>query len=98
MLLKRTHKICFQKILEKSPIFGDMVSHGNISTKTVHRLARSFGKCHAKMRLQAYADSEVLDHPAHSQSDQGLHSPLTESLDTTNWTAKAQRILCACAG
>ena len=33
------------------------------------------------------------------QSDQGLHCPLTEPLDTTNyeWRAKAQMILCTCA-
>ena len=42
----------------------------------------------------------IEDQPAHPQSDQGLHSPLTESLDAAmyEWRTKAWMILWACAG
>ena len=42
-----------------------------------------------KMCLPVYADSEGPDQPV--QSNQGLHSPLTESLDTTECRNGEQR-------
>ena len=47
---------------------------------------------HAKTYLQAYADSEVLSTCASAHSDQGLHCPLTESLDTTECMDREQRL------
>ena len=46
---------------------------------------------------QAYTDNEGLDQPAHLQSEQGLHCPLTKSLSTTEYMyIKAWMILCTC--
>ena len=42
-----------------------------------------YGPPHAKMCLQAYTGSKSSDQPV--QSDQGLHCPLTELLDTTEY-------------
>ena len=39
--------------------------------------------CHAKTCLWSYADGEDPDQSPSTQSDQDLHCPLTESLDTT---------------
>ena len=49
------------------------------------------GPHHAKMCLRAYADSESPDQPAHFQSDQDHHCPLTESLDTSECMNVEQR-------
>ena len=40
---------------------------------------------HAKMCIWAYVVSGGPDQPVHPQSDQGLHCPLTESLDTIEY-------------
>ena len=72
------------------------------------------GPRHVKMCLRSYADSEGPDPPAHrvsAQSDQGLYSPLKESLDTIGeingeemprwwyqWRAKTRMRPCTCAG
>ena len=53
---------------------------------------------YAKTRLRAYTDSKGPDHPTLSaESDQGLHSPLTESLDTIKCRNGQQRPGLYCA-
>ena len=60
-----------------------------------------YGPRLAKTCLRPCADSEDQDQPAFAQADQGLHCPLTESLDTTeciNGERRSGRFVCACAG
>ena len=64
-------------------------------SQTIHQTVKHvyhFGLLHVKTYPRAYEYSEGLDQPSHPQSDQGFHSPLTESLDTTECLNGEQRI------
>ena len=52
-----------------------------------------YGPRHTETCLRVNSDSEGLDQTARMQSDQGLHYPLRESLDTKECLNEEQTIL-----
>ena len=48
------------------------------------------GMHHVKTRFGANEDSEGQGQPVHLQSDQGIHCPLTQSLDPTDCISREQ--------